>query len=171
MVVVGCEKYANNDFCDSSVENFALSFLLQSSTILYLHFKNFKTLRFFITILGILHCCRGRKKWHFKQQKEASKHFSSKFSLCWCGCEFLLSDWGVYVSFWLEISRIFGIFVLFCFFFFQCWTWFSGFKVVLFVVLVNQNSFFLNHNGFKIVFFVVLVKFYAPSISIYFFGS
>ena len=41
MVVVGYEKYANNDFCDNSVENFALSFLLQSSTILYLHFKKF----------------------------------------------------------------------------------------------------------------------------------
>ena len=75
----------------------------------------------------------------------------------------IVSNWGVYVSICLEISRIFGIFILILFYFPQCRTWFSGIKVVLFVVLVDQKCFVLYHNDFKIVLFVILVDFDAPS--------
>ena len=72
----------------------------------------------------------------------------------WLGCiSFnLLRDFG---NFWHICSN----FILFS----QCRTWFSGIKVVLYVVLVDQKCFVLYYNGFKIVLFVILVDSDASS--------
>ena len=74
-----------------------------------------------------------------------------------------MSDWGVYVSICLEISGIFGIFVLILFYFPSVELDFQESRVVLYVVLVDQKCFVLYHNGFKIVLFVTLVDSDAPS--------
>lgn len=114
--------------------------------------KKFKTLKFFITILGILHYCKGRKKKRaFLTTKISLKAFLFKVLslLVWVWVFVwnftymqLLSYWG---SEWLgcicfNLLRDFGNFWHICsdfILFSQCRTWFSGIDVVLYVVLVG----------------------------------
>ena len=69
-------------FVITLIETFALSFLLQSSTIPFLHFLKILTLRFFITILGSL-CMVAveEKKWHFNNKKKPQSLFLQVLSL------------------------------------------------------------------------------------------